>query len=287
MCDFFEAVNNMLRVMLYSQHYLRIALLHHIEDGMKFCIRLAEQSFEVNALYQRVGSLCYDYIIQNDSNEQLPEITITADDILKVSGKTEIEGKRLGSISRELWLNAAYYEMLAVQLKIAEKMPQYDTILMHGAVVATNGKAYMFTAPSGVGKTTRLMLWMKEYPDSFVVNGDKPFVKIKETEAIVYGSPWCGTEGMNTNISVPLKAIYILERAEDGNDEIKEISIGEAFPYILQQTYHPQESESFIKTLHLLKALNKKVKIYRFHSTPTRKSIRMAYEKANASCNND
>ena len=56
---------------------------------------------------------------------------------------------------------------------------------MHGAVVAIDNKAYMFTANSGVGKTTRAKLWLNEYPDSIIVNGDKPLIKI--TENIIIG----------------------------------------------------------------------------------------------------
>ena len=46
-------------------------------------------------------------------------------------------------------------------------------------------------------------------------------------EVIACGTPWCGKEGWNTNIMVPLRAVFLLERAEE--DSIEEISLGQAF----------------------------------------------------------
>ena len=166
---------------------------------------------------------------------------------------------------------------------LADKMISFDTLLMHGAVVALNNQAYMFTASSGVGKTTRTRKFLELYPDAIVVNGDKPFIRITPTEAIACGSPWSGKEGWNTNTMVPLKAIFLLERAGNGEgSRIEEISLGKAFPFLLQQTYCPEDPDLIRKTLQLLKALEGKVKIFRFRSTPTKDSVRLAYETANS-----
>ena len=36
----------------------------------------------------------------------------------------------------------------------------------------------MLVGKSGVGKSTRASIWMDEFKDSFIVNGDKPLIKI-------------------------------------------------------------------------------------------------------------
>lgn len=77
---------------------------------------------------------------------------------------------------------------------------------------------------------------------------------------------------------VPLRAIFLLERND--KDNIEEISLGKAFPMLLQHTHHPADADTMRKTIELLKALEGKVKIYRFGSTPTIKSIHLAYETA-------
>ena len=165
--------------------------------------------------------------------------------------------------------------------QLANDVINFNTSLMHGSVVAKDGYAYMFSAPSGVGKTTRTRLWLDLYPDSIVVNGDKPLIKVTSSEILACGTPWCGKEGWNTNTMVPLRAIFLLERAEEGEESTcEEVSLGKAFPFLLQQTHRPENPDLMRKTLQLLKSLDGKVKIYKFRSTPTAESVRLAYETA-------
>ena len=170
---------------------------------------------------------------------------------------------------------------IVTQKKVAEAMLNFDTILMHGSVFAKDGYAYMFTAASGVGKSTRTKLFLDIFSDAIVVNGDKPLIKITNTQAIACGTPWCGKEGWNTNTMVPLRAIFLLERAGEGEtNSIEEIIMSKAFPFLLQQTYCPDNLDLLKKTLQLLKSLEGKVKIYKFRSLPTEESVQLAYETA-------
>ncbi|MBQ0065579.1 MAG: hypothetical protein KBT48_07415 [Firmicutes bacterium] len=47
----------------------------------------------------------------------------------------------------------------------------------------------MFTAVLGTGKTTHTRLWLKNLPESFVVNGDKPLLQIDKEQTLVCGTP--------------------------------------------------------------------------------------------------
>ena len=72
-----------------------------------------------------------------------------------------------------------YLETLALLRKVAEVLPEKDGFLMHGAVIQWKDKAYMFTAPSGTGKTTHIRLWRKYLGQGVsIINGDKPFIRI-------------------------------------------------------------------------------------------------------------
>lgn len=169
-------------------------------------------------------------------------------------------------------------EPFAALHKLADQVVSFDTLLMHGAVVEKDGYAYMFTAPSGTGKTTRLRLWLDQYPDSTIINGDKPLIRIDSEKVYAYGTPWSGKEGWNTNTSAPLQAIFLLERAD--KDHIEEISLGKAFPLLLQQTHYPLAPDLMRKTIGLLMTLEGKVKIYRYQSTLDPETVRLAYEFA-------
>ena len=80
---------------------------------------------------------------------------------------------------------------------------------------------------------------------------------------------------------VPLKTIFLLERAnEEEESSVEEVSISKAFPILLQQTHLPKDLYLMKKTLYLLKSLEGKVKIYKFRSSPTKESVKLAFETA-------
>ncbi len=58
---------------------------------------------------------------------------------------------------------------------------------MHGAVVSWKQEGYIFTAPSGTGKTTHVRLWKEHLgPDVEIINGDKPVLEVGEDEIIAF-----------------------------------------------------------------------------------------------------
>ena len=180
----------------------------------------------------------------------LPDGTITMDDI-------EYERSRAESGN---WSDK-YLEELAVYRKICEKMPYYDTILFHGSVIAVDGYAYMFTATSGTGKSTHAALWRKLLGERAVmVNDDKPLLHIGETTT-AYGTPYDGKHRLSSDISVPLKAVCILERSSENH--IETISKSDAYPMLLQQVYRPNDVFALRKTLTLLDKMACNVKFFR------------------------
>ena len=249
-------------------------------DKIIFYIRVAETIVEVHSLFQDSRTLCKNYLIEDDATGSAADFII---DIVprNIRQENDESQKILNTNSESIYLyfNPGYMETFAVHRKLCESIPKYGAFLMHGAVVAYKGFAYMFIAPSGTGKSTRVKLWIDEYPESIVVNGDKPFLRVTDKKVYAYGSPWCGKEHWNTNIGVPLKAMYLLERSDE--DQLEEIPFKDAFAKLLNQTYIPSDPSSSLMTLSLLRRMSGKVQIYRFRSTPTRTSVRYAYETAN------
>ena len=231
-----------------------------------FKARIAGLVFELDTTSPSACVLCRNYLCDDDPDLRLKVTKADVDQLLFS------EPRRHTKVSAET---------TAALIKVIEAVIPYGILMMHGAVVATNNQAYMFTAPSGVGKSTRAKIWLKEFSESFVVNGDKPLIKFTNNEILACGTPWCGNEGWNVNTTVPLRAIFLLERAEEGEQSsIEEVSLGKAFPFLLQQTYRPEDPDLMKQTLSLMKELEDKVKIYKYRSTPTKESIHLAYETA-------
>lgn len=170
-----------------------------------------------------------------------------------------------------------YLETLAVYRKIAEKMPDYNTILFHGSCVAVDGIGYLFTAKSGTGKSTHTRLWRELLGEQAVmVNDDKPLIRISDSGAVIYGTPWDGKHRLSTNIAVPLKALCILERAEQNT--IRQITAEEAYPMLLQQAYRPMDGMAMSKTLTLIDKLAASVCLWRLGCNTEIEAAQVAYD---------
>ena len=222
---------------------------------MEFKICLAQVNIKIISLFDEVYNLCKDYL-----TDAAPDFTVEifCEDITFEREKS----RREAQFERRPYIEFkdSYLETLAVYRKIAVGLLDYGAFLMHGAVVGLNNKAYMFTAPSGVGKTTHTRFWLKQFPDAFILNGDKPIIKLTDSGVFACGTPWAGKEGENRNTTLPLCGICLLARGEE--NEIKSVSFGEIFPYIIQQTYRPHEKEKIENTMKLIKELGEKVRFY-------------------------
>ena len=157
---------------------------------------------------------------------------------------------------------------------------QDDILLMHGAVVAVDGQAYLFTAKSGTGKTTHTRLWMQQFGDRAVmVNGDKPLLHITNEGVTVYGTPWDGKEHLSTNTFCSLKALCILTRSE--TNHIERISKKEALPMLCQQVYRPEAPAMLAKMLALVDRLGSSVPLYRLGCNMEPEAALVAYHGMN------
>lgn len=221
------------------------------QDKYHFCLSIAGHSFAIHTHYPRTYVLCKDYLTTKQVEK---EIFITDDDIDAEKEDNNQEGK----ISKQ----RSYLETLAVYRKISEDILDYDVFLMHGAVIGYKNMAYMFTAESGTGKTTHIMKWLDHLDEAYVVNGDKPLIRITDSEVIACGTPWCGKERMGRNCMVPLKAIVFMERGE--KNVIEEVSFEKVLSLLIRQTYMPDNTIKLKKTLSLLSRLNGKVKFYKY-----------------------
>lgn len=92
----------------------------------------------------------------------------------------------------------------------------HDALLMHASAVSYENKGIVFTASSGVGKTTQAELWAK-FKNAKILNGDKVFLKREEDGIHAWGSPWRGSSPYAENDSAPLRAIVVLEQAEENS----------------------------------------------------------------------
>ena len=239
---------------------------------MKGIYCFAGVTVEICTLGRETHTLCANYRAEGIADFSV--VTGSADIDLERE-KSAREDDKAGVPVRRF--TDGYLETLAVYRKIAEKMPDYDTVLFHGSCVAADGAGYLFTAKSGTGKSTHARLWRELLGDRAVmVNDDKPLIRVTEGAALVYGTPWDGKHRLSANVAVPLKGLCILERAE--KNAIRPISGAEAYPMLLQQVYRPEDAAALAKTLTLLDRLAAAVPLWRLGCNMDIEAAQAAYD---------
>ena len=119
---------------------------------------------------------------------------------------TEIRCRRdavLGRISPKTLLYGMEAEYLIVQNR---------GFLFHCSYIAYEDGAILFTAPSGVGKSTQAELW-RQYRSARVINGDRAAVRLGEQGFEAWGVPFSGSSGISHCSCLPLRAIVYLSQA--------------------------------------------------------------------------
>ena len=202
-------------------------------------IKLAGHVFAIENHYTYVEKLCRDYL-----TEEIAEhiIHVTEDEILAENQ------------TGERW-SYSYLESLAVYRKITEYLLTDDILLFHCSAFSIDGTAYLFTAPSGTGKSTHARLWRQYFGNRVItVNDDKPLLAVRKDGIIVYGTPYGGKENLQNNVSAKVGGIVVLHQAPE--NEIRRLSAKEAYPVLLNQTYRCEQPQGLLHTMDLVGLLS-------------------------------
>lgn len=236
-----------------------------------FCMKIAGHIARVEAKFASTQAYFAPYLTQ-----ELPEFTISPTDAdWEFEQAFSIEEALREGIRPRIYSNS-HLERSAIQRAFAEYLFDRDILLLHGSTVAVDGKAYLFTAKCGTGKSTHTRLWREVFgARAVMVNDDKPFLHIADGLVTAYGSPWSGKHGLSSNISAPLQGICILERGTD--NVIRPLSAAEAMPMLLHQSYAPTDPSKTPRLEALLGQLVAAVPLWHMDCNKDPQAARVAY----------
>lgn len=159
------------------------------------------------------------------------------------------------------------------------KLLPYDGMALHASAVVVDGRAYLFSADSGVGKSTHTALWQQLLgrDRAVIINDDKPALRWVDGQWLAYGTPWCGKDGLNENQCAPVGGICFLERS--ATNAIAPYLADDLLFRFLRQTIIVQESSYIGRLLTLVDSLTKQVPIWQLHCTPTLEAAQLAYQQ--------
>ena len=210
--------------------------------GRMFNIALAGLVIGIDNHYDFVLRQCEDYICSGD-----PAFTVRVSE-KTVENECRYATDEVRGMSTDL---RAYSESICIYREICRVLPSYGAFLFHSAAICCDGKAYLFSAPSGTGKTTHIRQWRKMLGDGVsMINGDKPILRLNDDGGFtVYGTPWAGKECWQCNVSAPLGGICFIDRASENS--IVPLTPAEAADRALRQVIFPPDPRKLAEMLAL------------------------------------
>ena len=174
-------------------------------------------------------------------------------------------------------LSLAECEVIYTCTVFYRRLIDFGGFMLHSSAVVVDDKAYLFSAPSGTGKSTHTSQWLKLFGDrAYILNDDKPAIMLRDGEYFACGTPWSGKSDLNVNKQVKLQGICELERSE--NNFIEPLDNGTAVFQILNQTVRSLPAEAMNELLTMVDEVITNVPIWRMGCNISTEAAQMAYD---------
>ncbi len=239
-----------------------------------FTIEIAGILIEIDNRYDVIENRCKDYIVMPDRK---PDISVkTTDELmaatLAVCSEEDLEQYSMGDL-----------EYFSMHEQIYPCLPRFDAAWMHACVVEVDGQGYAFTAPSGYGKTTQAMLWLKYFGSrARIINGDNPIIRFIDGKWSACGTPFGGSEGYQCNVHVPLKGICFLNRSE--HNAIVQMDSTMAFSQMIQlnQLHEMLSPENMEPMMKIWEKIAGDIPFYQLYCNQSPEAVKIAYQGMHA-----
>lgn len=154
----------------------------------------------------------------------------------------------------------------------------YNGCALHASAIVIDNEAYLFSAEEGVGKSTHTGLWLKYFKNKnpYILNADKPAIRVFGKEIYVYGTPFTGSVNISENKKVKLKAITFLEQAK--TNKIRRLDKNEAIELFFSLTNHMLDEEKIIKIFDTMEIIANKIPMYKLECNISEEAARLSYE---------
>lgn len=168
--------------------------------------------------------------------QAIPYLSKNQDENIKADIVINVDDSRVkAAIQEHPELNQGDWEYMLTGSDFYTDLIKFNGILLHSSCVVVDGVAYAFSADSGTGKSTHTQLWLKHFGDrAYILNDDKPAIRIIDGKPYACGTPWSGKYDYSTPAVVPLAGICFLSRSE--TNQIKKADTGKAIYNIFSQT---------------------------------------------------
>ena len=219
----------------------------------------------------KVGLDCQSRTMQRAEKYLYSDLSGTPDFIIKTSAE------EIKAIVKPEWTEEVKAYVYEGKLFYQELINNYNGMMIHSSAIVVDGNAYLFSAPSGTGKSTHTSFWLKRFGDrAYILNDDKPAVRVLDDGVFAYGTPWSGKCDISVNKKARVAGICFLER--DKENWIKPMSEPEKVINMYHSSIRKIEKPLAIKLFQIISQIIERVPIYKMGCTPTEEAAELAYE---------
>ncbi|MDY4508854.1 MAG: hypothetical protein SPD95_09055 [Candidatus Faecousia sp.] len=151
----------------------------------------------------------------------------------------------------------------------------HGRFFLHASAVVYGGEAYLFSGPSGTGKSTHTALWRKLFPDSYILNDDKPVIWPEKGKISAWGTPFSGRTDLQVNRGVPVKGICFLKQGRE--NRIRPVTGAEALALLLNNTWRPRSNPGMSLLLDMMEQVVTETHVYELCCTEDPEAARLSY----------
>ena len=158
--------------------------------------------------------------------------------------------REISSRKADIWVTKLVQELMPSDtvygslFALDRRMIERGGLILHCAYIEYHGKGILFSAPSGVGKSTQAALWEK-YRNSVTVNGDRALLRKKEGKWLACAWPVCGSSQICKRVDVSVHAIVML--CQGKKNSVMRLSPIEAFRQLYPQVTVNQWNPEFVQ----------------------------------------
>lgn len=228
-------------------------------------IRMADLCIQISYKYAYIERQCAKWL---DDSNQKPDMEVETSD-------EEIEKEYMQTA--ENGITRGMCESVCIYRAIAKKLIPFSAFVMHGAVIELDGKAYVFTAKSGVGKTTHTKLWLEYFAGkASYINGDKPIIRCRNGKWYAYGTAWMGKEKFGSQKYAPIQSVCFIERGTE--NAIRKVDDKEVVDRLFHQLFLPDEPKSVIHFMELVDKMVREIPFFVLQCDISTDAVKVAYE---------
>ncbi|MGN1329558.1 MAG: hypothetical protein ACI4V4_07650 [Eubacterium sp.] len=212
----------------------------------------------------RTAKQAVPYLSQNQNKDNI-------DIVIDVDEKRVLEAmKEHPELVQDDW------EYMITGSDFYTELIRFDGILLHSSCVVVDDRAYAFSADSGTGKSTHTQLWLRHFGDrAYILNDDKPAIRLIDGKAYACGTPWSGKYDYSTPKNVELAGICFLERSED--NWIRKADTSRAVFNIFSQTVRKLNRDKMNNLFDVLEQIFAKVPLFEMGCNISDDAVEMSY----------